>query len=937
MAGLALYTVAGAGNWTSDFAGPGLVRMWGPGGPGGGGTAGSKGGGGGGGGAEVSVYLNFKLGQNYTFFIGSTTIGGITGGAPVPKGPPSTFGDILIAASGHSGLLDSAAPGGQEADSLGDIISAGSPGSFRSLFQFEGADGGKAGGLNGGAGASSVDQNNGVQGSAPGGGGSGGGQFVARYGGAGGNGGIEIIQIPPDSRPGYKAIGFSDPDNYVYAAASFGDSVEFDDDGEAWVEATGAPGGSRGGNGFLGGAAGGGGAYAAAKVELFRDVLYTVRRGTPGASSNYGVGTGITDGQPSFLFPTALRARARSRTGGTATLYLANPSTDTDQRHGFVVGQSVTITGMNAAYNGVVTITGVNDLHNAIQYAVAGSEALTTFSATGNVELTAGYLVYAEGGKGNTGSGLGGTLGTPGLAANSIGTIKFDGEWGTAAGATGANGGLGGAGGGPTDGLGGQGGNAPLNSAGNAGDPGSAPGGAGGGGRGLSGGHGGAGAQGGLTIRYVKSYFQANVEGTHVENITRMWMNHPTEGVVELTPSIIRPALAGGQEAQPLARMRESPLSLKRQFPDWIPDGKNSLYNAAVGTFNWRLGAAGLREKVLADDFRFCVFGDSVSEGWTSFNILTLSGTQDFPRSFPRRAQAQLVSDSTASTVAGTGLVIPSRDDAWVRTGSAWSNGVHYLYSQNTGSIITLTPYVAGNQVEVVTSGAGGFTVKINGVSVSNITPSGANGTLKRTVYSVAGAPGFHTIELRPTGSSLRSCLFGAGTTMSTGGITCDNWSQGGSTAYGTGQAAWSDTGAAPDRMLKTWTQFNNIYGVGNHPDACVIFLGGNDSSDSRTPTQIADAHKTMIDEIRVGSPNMKIILMPDIWTEDRDAALMQAAFDKNVAMVDVFFLSKRLNSVFGGLYNGDIYGHLNAVRGDGGVPGSDWMGQFLTDALLSE
>lgn len=943
MTGLALYTTPGPGYWDADFTGLGLIQLWGPGGPGGGGSALNRGGGGGGGGAKSSLYFYFTSGVRYYFTIGAGTAGGAYGGGVGVKGSPSIWGggDQLLAAAGDPGQLTVVAPGGSDSDSVGDVRSSGGNGDFKNPAgsnPYEGAPGGAGGGENGGAGGINNTQNVGNTTAAPvapGGGGSGGGQLAGGVGGASANGGIIIAEVDEDIRPGYKYIGVDA--NYVYASASDTNTFQFQEDGRATVECSGAGGGSRGGNGFNGGHGGGGGAFAASIVDLYKDVFYSIHRGTAGTSSTYGGGgSSTTAGQASYFMPSPVRLKAKQIVGGVGTLWTAHSTTDTFKRHGFEVGQSVTIASLDANFNGVRTVYAVDTARGTISFLMGGSVAYTTFTATGVLGLTSTYLIYAAGGARATAVGSGGTRAAGGFASDSIGQIKYDGEYGTAPPATSSvNGGDGGSGGGPVDGLGGLGAGSDFNPIpGNDGQPGLAPGGAGGGGKGISGGDAGASAQGAVAIRYVKSYFQVKPPGTDVQQISRLTMKHPSLGIIRLEPSIIRPASGGGKTRVSPARMRQSPESLLREYPDWVPEGQEAYFNRAVGAFNLRQGAARSLAAVQANDFRFCVFGDSVSEGWTSYNILTFSGTQDFPKAFPRLARDYMAT-GVGGSVGGSGLIIPVRDTAWVRTGSGWTNGKHFLHSNNTGSIITLTTYNSGNAVEIVHSG-GSFSVKIDGVSKTATGTTAGDSTLHRATYTGLSL-GTHVIEIRPA-AAVRSNLFGAGVYNSTTpGIICDNLSQGGATAaFDTGdsppqQAVWSDVTAAPAGMLKTWTKFDEIYGSGNHPDACVIFLGGNDSANKIGATAIRDAFEVIGDTVQAASPDMEIIMMPDCWTEDRDAALMDLAFEKNWAIIDVFWLTKRLRSIFGGNYNGDVFGHLNAVTG------AQWMGHFLSEALLTD
>jgi hypothetical protein len=942
MVGLSLNTTPGPGTWTADFTGTGIVILWGGGGGGAGGKDNVRGGDGGGSGAAAYDYIDFVSGQEYDYYIGAGGAGGpdLTAGSTGSDGEASYWGGgtTLKAAGGHGGSVSgTGGDGGYSEDCLGRARIPGGKGSVPPLAYLAGGKGGDApnvGEQEGGDGGAQPGQNPGNTGTAPAGGGSGGGQRDA--GGDGAPGGIIILQATDPTIPGDFWLGVTP--SYVFDNAGQYDDFIPDADGEAWFEAVG--GGGAGKSGHLtnaGGHGGGGGAYAATMRDVYSGVVYRRTVGAHGVGNSYGGGASGagTPGGDSEWTLRPLRIWKTQVAGSVATVWTAHPtdtaSNRTPQKHGLKVGDSVTISGSytgSATFNGTYTVTAVSADRLSFSFAKGvANQGPTAFNSAGDVSLTLPF-VRAKGGLAATGNGTGGTAVSGGSQVNSIGTIRVGGAPGNKPKTTSLAGGDGGGGALPLGDRGGWAGGTSL-AAGNAGEPGLDPGGGGGGGRNSPGGNGGNGGRGAAVVRWIRSMGGIWVGGEK-KDVTRIkvWTGG-TSHVVQ------QASVWDGGVKRNTHKIKVNPESLMRRYPTYLPANYKDRFHRPTGTFNWKEGAPHVLPALLANNLDFGVAGDSVSEGWLGFDDLGLSGTADFQNSFPCEARDLLDSDPDVGsivTVGGTGFVrantiVAGAETRWNRGG--WSRTVqnHYLQSSSSGDSATFSSVLPGTAVAVITSG-GAAQIFIDGAGTPSATSAvTAAGTLTRTVISGL-ANTAHTVVVKPVGGTAVQ-LYGADVYTPGVGLKVHNWSQGGAKASGatTGQSFWGATGdGSPTNMTLTYKQMAATVGNGKSAaDAVIIFLGGNDSKQDRDAATIKAAMSIIGDHF--DGPNTDIILAPDVWTSDRNVALMDLCMEKGWAMIDIFYLTRELTAVFGLGYNGDSFGHLNNA-------GAIWMGGMVKDAF---
>lgn len=591
----------------------------------------------------------------------------------------------------------------------------------------------------------------------------------------------------------------------------------------------------------------------------------------------------------------------------------------------------------------------------AVGYAKTASNVGVTAVTPGttSVTLLAPFLV-AKGGKASTANYNTGTLPVGGSAAAGTGDGGADGGRGCYVRAGGVvsttDGGPSGGGALPLGEQGGWGGGSVLNSTGTAvGDAGPIPGAGGGGGAGQTGGTGGAGGRGAAVARWILELHGIWIPGPisltgQRMSVTRVkvWTGSPGSEVAHtIATASIWDGPAGAVTSHSPHRVLTHPESLKRRYPAYlIGSGYNytPYFDRDTGCFNWQSAiGTSLIDSMAANDLDCIVFGDSVSEGWTSFDGVA-TGTKDFAKAFVRLARDYLAGVVSGLAKGGTGQIrtntVSGVDPEWSFSG--WSAGdTHYVTSSTIANVATFTPgldsagvQITGNKVSVVYSG-GGITVKnAGGTTIGTGAATAGLGTLARLEISMGTTAG-HVININPT-AAVATNLFSA--SVYKAGIRVHNMSQGGSQAGGgTGQAYWGPASGmtAPGNMTACYTQGVLYPSTSGRPRCYFIFLGGNDSNSGVSAATISAAFGRVIDMIQAADPTAKIVLCPDVWTSDRVVSLMALARTKNVGMIDFFYLSRGLLEIYGKDYNGDVFGHLNDTTG------AQWAGGLMRDAFL--
>lgn len=955
MPGLVDY-VAGVGKtWVSDFTGPGIIFQWGGGGGGASGTSLTNGGRGGGSGALAVDLQQFTTGQTYTYTNGAGGVGGVypigDDDNPGQDGQPSSFGGgtTCRAAGGQGGGSDlTLGAGGSLNDCLGrSRISGGDGQDPPGANLFRGGDGGDApgqGDYSGGTGGTGPGSGAGDDGNSPGGGGSGGAQDSNGVGGDGAPGGTIVIPAPDSSLPGYYIVGYSDA--FVFDPAGSYDDFEAEGHGIALFENVGGGGGGRPGGVSAGlqpgGHGGGGGAYAATLREVFKNVFYRRVVGAGGTGGVYNTNTVGGKGGDSSWTLTPMQVNQKGLASNVATIRTCRTGDSTSMPHGLLVGDSVTITNVDATFNGTHTVTAVSADRLTFSFAKTAANVTTVAVTPGttSVALT-NVFCKAEGGYGATGNGTSGTAQPGGLVANCIGDIKAAGGYGLkVAVSTTTNGANGGSAALPLGDIGGWGGNSVI-AAGRAGDPGFIPGGGGGGGQNFSGGNGAVGAIGAAVVKYILELHGIWVSGER-KSVTRVtvWTGSPGS---EVANNVLESSIWDGGLKRSTQAILEHPESGKRRLPPYlIGSGYDytSFFDRDSCTFNWKAGVGtAILDAIAANDLDMVWPGDSVSEGWTSFDGL-LTGVKNFPKAFPRIARDTLAAATNLSK-GGTGFIRPNTvsgaDPMWSKGSWSDSGDKHYLSSSNTGHIATFTPgldsegvQLVGNRVAVVYSGTGGITLRIGGSIVATGPGTASTAVFNRLEYS-PGSTAAHVLDIRPT-SGVSTLLLGADV-YTDSGIKCHNIGQGGSKAAGAAaQGIWGPPSGmtAPGNMTACYSQtVLTRSGKSGRPDVVCIFLGGNDSNSGISAADIKAAYK------RIGQAwahaDTKIILVPDVWTADRILALMDLCIEEDWAMIDFYYYSRALTEIFAGGYNGDVFGHLNATTG------AQWAAASVHNAFLYE
>ncbi len=943
--------------WPADFTGLGLVLAWGGGEGGSSGQGLTKGGPGGTSGWLCIGTIDCVTGQNVTYTIGAGGLGANWVGNVQPGTPGSpTF---------VGGGTNIQAPGGGDTvtEARGRVKIEGVPALIPASGDWNGAKGGDApsnGDYAGGQGGPSGNQGAGGDGLAPGGGGAGGGQAAGGDGGDGAPGGIVIIPATDISLPGYYVIGM-DPDFTDFTPTTAGSSDwTCEGDGEAIFEAVGSGGGGKGGNGLQGGHGGSGGAWMWAQRAVFRGELYRRTLTAPGTGGSYNsLGTGSGDGTNGGDTTWAIapqRAVFKQIASNVATIWTADNS-GVAKRHGYLVGESVVIAGVDATFNGTYTITAVASDRLSFSYAKTASNVAKTAVTPAANQVTPGSpFVLAKGGNGATQNYYNGTPPTGGLASAGIPAGQgTDGGFGCRVQASAVvgsvKGGASGSGAWPLGGQAAWGGRDKLSPGGTGSSPGTAgaiPGAGGSGGAGNNGGVGGPGAIGGAIVRYILEQAGVWVDGER-KSVTR-WKQW--SGGVGTVVDELYGWNAGSRFS--LQKTLLHPESKTRPLPTYIKGASNSLgvaydysqyYDKDTGTFNWKEGiGTSILNWIASGDMDIVVLGDSVAEGWTSYDGV-VTGVKDFPKAFPRIARDNICT-ATGKAKGGTGMIRPatvSGVDGMVTLNSMTAAG-HYVKSNSTSDSFTLTTngaagqdsqgvQITGRYVRVAYSGPG-ITLRVNGSGVVATGPATANlDTVLELLYDV-GSVGSHTIEVRPSTSS-ETRFFGI--SLEKPGIRVHNLAQGGAKAGGgTGQDFYGPaTGMTTvDNMTFTYVQDAFVSSTkGGDAEVYMIFLGGNDSNQDATAATIKAAFLRIIDMIHAAKPNAKVVLMPDVWTIDRNVALMDICRDSSyksfVAMIDLFYLSRGLTEIFGKGYNGDQFGHLNSTTG------SPWAAAMMSDAFL--
>lgn len=924
----------GAGSYTAEFTGYILAFLYAGGGGGSGGVGLSRGGSGGGGGALSVSVIPVTTGGVYNYFVGSGGAGGTYPDGAGSNGTDTYWEDGLHyrAAGGHgagSGVGAGGA-GGSNSDSLGDTIQPGENGTGAVSSDYSGQPGGKAGGTAGGAGGVATGgggQGAGGAGSAPGGGGSGGGQSNTGVGGAGAAGQVYIVAAP-DTRVGYHALGIDSSGVYL-GAGQYDYTAEADGIAAVELWGSGAGGASGATSSLQGRAGGGGGAYVRKLVTVHKGVVYrrVVPAGGAGGAWSFGnfPNAGANGADATFTLAPINVATKKITGGNLATLTFATP-------HGYNVGDSIIVAGVDATFNGTFTITAIASDRKSLSYAKTATNTGPS-TATGTVSPNFN-IALAKGGVGAAANATGaGSGGAGGSTAASIGDVKYKGEdgedcWGAVTGGvTGTNGGAGGY---PNGGLGGWGGkrneddNTPV-----IGSPGIAPGGGGGGGAGQNNATGGAGAAGGAVIRYILS-LGTIVESHTARSILRIRWKSPTDHLwKEITDTnLVRSHAKVNQK-----KIYTDPDAGKRSKPSYIPAGYESRFDLETGRFNWEF-VTHVGPALAADNFTWAHVGDSVSDGSNALNRTNpLDYTIDYTTAYPRKVRASLA--ATYSTIqGGTGLVRPCNvatpDPQWVR--GSWSDKTHYLESSTATHVATFTPVVAGTAVRVVTISKGSVDVTIDDVLVGTIAGGATDAAVQGQTYVLGGAPAFHVVKVSPsagTTSGAPARVLGADCYVPNTGIKVHNLSQGGSraalgSASSPQQNVWGDTGAAaPTNMTNI---YKNVACYDRRPDAVVGALGGNDAFQLISAANIKTAMDTVFSAF--DHADTDIIIYSDVHNTLQMNAMMQLCIERNWGMIDFFWLSRNLRSIFGLDYNGDTYGHLNNTTG------VTWMSGLLAAGL---
>lgn len=904
--------VTGTGTYTAEFTGDILVFLWAGGGGGAGGTGASKGGSGGGGGALSVFRIPVVTGGVYSYFVGSGGAGGAWPSASGSDGTDTYWGDgtLYRAERGYGGTSTVGGAGGDSSGSLGDTVQPGNNGVDAINSNWSGQNGGDGGGVAGGDGGVATGgggQGAGGPGSVPGGGGSGGGQTSTGAGGAGAIGQVYIIEAPA-TKIGYHMLGL-DTDGVYLGHGQYDYTAEAD--GVVSVELWGSGGGGAGGVplSLQGRSGGGGGAYVKKLATVYGGVVY--RRVVPTGGNGSAVSSGAAGsagGDASFtLAPLAVATKQISSNVAILTFTAA--------KHGYSVGDSIIVAGVDATFNGTFTITAINAARTELRYAKTASNVGPS-STTGTVSPNFN-IALAKGGSGAaSGSGVG-TGGAGGLASASIGDTKYSGEsgedcWGAqTGGVVGTNGAYGGY---PNGGIGGWGGkhNEDDNTV-VAGANGEAPGGGGGGGAGQNSGNAGNGADGGAVIRYVLSL------GSIVENgVKRPILQIRVKdgsGVVHTATdaSVVHSGVKISQKS-----LFADPDAGIRAKPSYIPAGYEDRFDIATGRFNWD-SVTHVGPALAADNFHWVHVGDSVSDGSTSLNRTNpLDYTINYPTAYPRLARALLAS-LLGTTEQGTGLVRPANvatcDPMWVR--GSWSDKTHYLESSTTSHVATFTPTLARTALRVTTLGVGSVTITIDNVLIGTMA-GGANAAAVQSQNFTGLGAGVHVLKVSPAVGGVVSQILGADAYTPGDGVKVHNIAQGGSraalgSASSPQQNVWGDTGAAaPTNMTNIYSQATSCFE--RRPDAVVLALGGNDAFQLISAANIKSAMDTVGQAF--DHANTDIILYPDTHNTLQIAALMDLCITRGWGMIDFFWLSRNLRSIFGLDYNGDTYGHLNSTTG---------------------
>ncbi len=943
----------GAWSWDPDFSGPGIILCWGGGASGESGQALTRGGNGG-----DSGWLCVDLQDFVSGSTGRVTGYNGAGGAQVthlPGGAPSNPGE----ASYFGGGTTCKAPGGGDTTTVpqGRAKIPGGAGAIVPSADWNGGQGGDApsqGAYSGGAGGVNGTQGIGTAGSVPGGGGSGGGQANGGDGMAGANGGCIIFPAPDATQPGYKLIGLDESYNFS-AVGTYDDFVALGD-GLAYLEAVGSGGGGRGGNSLQGGHGGSGGAWAYRLRQIFRDVAYRRVVPTGGTAGTYGAlgnATSGGNGADASWSTTPLRIIQKARSGTVGTLWTCAPGSTTPQKVGFLVGEFVTIAGVDSAFNGNLEVKSVaaDRLSFTVQLPSATLAPTAVTPAGTSVTLTT-PIVLAKGGLGATANYNTGTPPAGGQASACIGDGAVDGGTGQRVRAGGAvnttNGAGSGSGALPLGGDAVWGGGDAFNSTGTAvGDAGTVPGAGGGGGQGTNGGNAGVGARGAAVVRFILELNGIWV-GEERKSVVRVkkWTGAPGS---EVSHEASIASVWDGGVKRSSHRLLLHPESLKRRYPKYLDDKPSykAFFDRETGCFNWKVGAPTMLAELADGDYDIVVFGDSVSEGWTSFDGVA-TGTADYPKAFPRFARDYLTTLVPGLAKGGTGMIrvnsVSGNDPEWTFSGWGVGTDLHYRTSNTIANVATFTPgmdtgganggtpqQITGNKGAVVYSG-GGITVKDNSGNVLATGSATAGlGTLARLEFDIPGAAAGHILKINPT-AAVTVNLFAASVYKT--GIRVHNMSQGGAKAGGgTGQSYWGPASGmtAPGNMTMCYTQSVMVASAKGQPECYLIFLGGNDSNAGTDAATIKAAFKRIVDQIQSVAPTADIVLMPDVWTPARALALMDLCMEEDVAMIDFFYLSRGLSEIFGRGYNGDVFGHLNAATG------APWAGGMLRDALLHD
>lgn len=571
-------------------------------------------------------------------------------------------------------------------------------------------------------------------------------------------------------------------------------------------------------------------------------------------------------------------------------------------------------------YQRIVPAGGLGAPYNNSASNTAGSDA--TFKLKNSPGT---ILVQAHGGGKSTaittGAGVGGT--------GAVGDTLTTGDSGSVGAGTvaGANGGAGATLNGGAGGLGGK--KSPNTS--NAGQSGNTPGGGGGGGAGTTSagdpGVGGAGGRGAVLISYYLTFGSVIIDNEE-KFIVGIKYKDGTAGLTNGTVHTIdEPYAVYNGVKKSLKKLEPDNDAGLPVAPDYIPSGYENRFNVRTGTFNWKF-ADKILPAIAANDFQYVVIGDSVAEGWTSYDGL-FSGTQDFANAFPRWGR-NYIHEENGIAIGGSGFIrvdtiVNDIDTEWTRTGS-YSKHAHYISTSNSGFVGEFKGEFKGTAAAVVTSGTGTIEMFVDGVSKGRTTASTDDILVRKTVTGLTDD--FHTITI--TNSSGNVNIFGADIYYPNVGIKCNNVAEGGGRAYINGtspqQKAWGDVApGAPAAQTPTFAQQVACYG--RNQDAALIFLGGNDSNLGVSAANI----KTAMDTIGTAfeTVNTNIILMPDVWTHDRMGALMQLCLDNDWALIDFLWLTNDLQSIFGQGYNGDTFGHLK-------VEGAKWVGRMLQKAFLT-